>query len=51
MANEVGTASNLEDLFGKIITFLTTDSALVAANQDWIVNRQFRDGLAGMTTN
>lgn len=51
MANEVGTASNLEDLFGKIISFLTTNSALVAANQDWIVNRQFRDGVAGMTTN
>ena len=31
MANEVGTASNLEDLFGKIVSFLTTNAALVAA--------------------
>lgn len=51
MANEVGTANDLEDLFGKIVSFLTTNAALVSAGQQWTVNRQYRDGLAGYTTN
>lgn len=51
MAYEIGTASNLEDLFGKIISFLTTNSSLVAAGQQWSVNRIFRNNVAGMTTN
>lgn len=51
MANEVGTASNLEDLFGKIITFLTTNAALVAANQEWEVLRIRRDNLLSCTSN
>ena len=51
MANEVGTASNLEDLFGKIVSFLTTNAALVAASQQWQVLRQYRDNVAGITTN
>lgn len=51
MANEVGTASNLEDLFGKIVSFLTTNSALVSASQQWQVLRQFRDNVAGISTN
>lgn len=50
MANEVGTASNLEDLFGKIVSFLTTNAALVAASQQWQVLRQYRDNVAGITT-
>lgn len=51
MANEVGTASNLEDLFTKIVSFLTTNAALVAANQDWEVLRLRRDNLLSLTTN
>ncbi len=51
MANQIGSASNLEDLFGKIVTFLTTDATLVAANQDWSILRQRRDNIAACTTN
>lgn len=51
MANEVGSASNLEDLFGKIVSFLTTNAALVAASQQWQVLRQYRDNVAGISTN
>lgn len=51
MANEVGTASNLEDLFGKIVSFLTTNAALVAASQQWQVLRQRRDNIDALTTN
>ncbi|ALH23700.1 virion structural protein [Pseudomonas phage PaMx11] len=51
MANEVGTAANLEDLFGKIVSFLTTSPALVAANQDWEVLRVRRDNVAVTTNN
>jgi hypothetical protein len=51
MAFEIGSASNLEDLFTKIVEFLTTDTALVAAGQEWEVLRIHRDNLAGFTTN
>lgn len=51
MANQVGTATNFEDLFSRIVTFLTTDTALVAAGQQWSVNRIFRDNVASITTN
>lgn len=51
MANKVGTASNLEDLFGKIVSFLTTNATLVAASQQWQVLRQFRDNTAAISTN
>lgn len=51
MANEVGTASNLEDLFGKIISFLTTNATLVAANQEWETLRLRRDNLLSHTSN
>lgn len=51
MANEVGTASNLEDLFSKIVNFLTTNATLVAANQDWDIMRLRRDNIAVLTTN
>lgn len=51
MANEVGTATNFEDLFTKIVTFLTTNSTLVTAGQQWIVNRIYRDNVASITTN
>lgn len=51
MAYEIGTATNLEDLFGKIVSFLTTNSSLVAAGQQWSVNRIFRDNVAALTTN
>ncbi len=49
MANEVGTASNLEDLFGKIVSFLTTNAALVSAGQQWQVLRQYRDNVASIS--
>lgn len=51
MAHEVGTANNLEDLFGKIVSFLTTNATLVAANQEWEVLRLHRDNIAAYTTN
>ena len=37
MAWETGTATDHDDLLDKLITFLTTDSGLVAANQEWMV--------------
>lgn len=43
MAWETGTASNNKDLFNKLKTFLTTNAALVAANQEWTVNRYTAD--------
>lgn len=51
MANEVGNAANLEDLFGRIVSFLTTKATLVAANQNWTILRQRRDNIASLTTN
>ena len=51
MANEVGTAANLEDLFGKIISFLSSSPALVADGQAWQIMRLRRDNLAALTTN
>ena len=51
MANEVGTASNLEDLFGKLISFVSTNATLVGAGQAWQVLRQRRDNIAVLTTN
>jgi hypothetical protein len=37
MAYSTGTATNRADLMTKMIAFLTTDSSLVAANQNWDV--------------
>ena len=51
MANQIGTATGLEDLFSKIVSFLTTDSTLVAASQNWQIMRQRRDNIAALTTN
>lgn len=51
MANEVGSASNLEDLFTKLVSFVTTNAALVTAGQAWQVLRQRRDNIAVLTTN
>lgn len=51
MANQTGTATNLEDLFSKIVTFLTTDATLVSASQQWQVMLQRRDNLLALTTN
>lgn len=50
MANETGTAANLEDLFGKVVSFVTTNSALVTAGQEWSVLRQHRDNIAAFTS-
>lgn len=51
MANEVGTATNLEDLFSKIVNFLTTNATLVAGNEEWEILRIRRDNLASLTSN
>lgn len=51
MANQIGTATGLEDLFTKIVSFLSTDTTLVAANQNWQVLRLRRDNIATLTTN
>lgn len=51
MANLVATATDFEDLFGDIVSFLSTDAALVGAGQEWEVLRIRRDNLAGITTN
>ncbi|NMY40564.1 discoidin domain-containing protein [Pseudomonas sp. WS 5013] len=51
MANQIGTASNLEDLFGKILTFLTSNANLVSAGQAWQALRVRRDNLQALTTN
>lgn len=37
MAYETGTATNYQDLLAKLITFLTTNSDLVTAGQEWSV--------------
>jgi hypothetical protein len=37
MAVETGTASNAQDLYDKLIAFLTTNADLVAADQEWAV--------------
>ena len=46
MAHEIGTASDLEDMFGKIVNFLTTDATLVAQGQAWEVLRLRRDRMS-----
>jgi hypothetical protein len=51
MASESGTATNLEDLVTKILTFLTTDADLVAADQEWDVLRSQRNNLSSVLTN
>mgnify|MGYP003403914263 CR=1 len=51
MANEVGTANNLEDLFGKIVSFLTTNATLVSNSQQWQILRQRRDNIQSFTHN
>lgn len=37
MATQTGTATSAADLYSKLITFLTTDTALVTASQNWVV--------------
>ena len=51
MANAVGTATNFEDLFTKMVDFITTNATLVSLGQQWTVMRQRRDNLASITTN
>ena len=43
MAWTTGTASNYRDLYDRLVTFLTTDAALVAAGQQWTVLRNTSD--------
>ncbi len=42
MANATGTASSHKDLLDKLKIFLTTNAALVAASQEWTVNRFYQ---------
>jgi hypothetical protein len=51
MAFELDTANNLEDLFGRLISFVSTNQDLVDAGQAWQVLRQHRDNIAVLTTN
>ncbi|QIQ65831.1 virion structural protein [Pseudomonas phage Epa38] len=51
MANEIGTATNFEDFFSKIVAFLTTNATLVAAGQAWQALRVRRDNIATHTSN
>ena len=46
MAFETGTATGLNDLFEKIVTFLTTNIDLVTASQQWQILRIHHEGLA-----
>lgn len=39
MAYETGTATDYTDLYNKLVTFLTTNAALVSASQNWTVVR------------
>ena len=50
MANEIGTATNFEDFFSKIVAFLTTNATLVAAGQAWQTLRVRRDNIDTFTT-
>lgn len=50
-ASSTGTATDLEDLVSNIITFLTTDTDLVSASEEWTVMHQERDNLAGISHN
>lgn len=50
MAFETGTASSLEDLVGKIVAFLTTNTDLVTAGQEWQALRQHRDNILAFTS-
>lgn len=50
-ASSTGTATGMEDLLSRIITFLTTDATLVANSQQWTVLRLQRDTLASLNTN
>lgn len=40
MAHVTGSATDWDDLLNDLITFLTTNSALVAANQNWVVEKE-----------
>lgn len=50
MAFDTGTATDFEDLFTRILSFVSTDADLVAANQDWVILRQHRDNIAALTS-
>lgn len=51
MASSTGTATDFQDFYDDLITFLTTDSALVAASQEWDTKRERKHNLASITTN
>jgi hypothetical protein len=36
MATEIGTATNAADLWGKLLTFLTTNTTLVGLGEEWV---------------
>lgn len=49
MAFETGTATNYQDFFDKLLTFLQTDADLVAAGQEWEVAWEAPGGAANET--
>lgn len=51
MAYEIGTAVGAEDLLDKMVTFLTTNATLVAANQHWDVLRYNKGNAVNLSTN
>lgn len=51
MAKQIGTADNMEDLFSKIVNFVSSDSGLVALGQNWEVLRLRSDNLEELTSN
>lgn len=52
MASEAGTATGMEDLLTRLITFVTTDTGLTSQSpsQAWSVLRQRRDNLLNVTS-
>ncbi len=45
MAHEIATASGFNDLYDRLVTFLTSNTDLLATNQQWQVLRQHKDNL------
>lgn len=50
MAFQVGTAANMEDMFSKLLSFVTANPTLVSLGQNWEVMRVRRDNLAELTS-
>ena len=51
MASTTGTATSFQDIYDDLITFLTTDTDLVSAGQEWVVQREIKHNIAAVTSN